>query len=190
MNPKVDKPIMAVKPSQYPDKAHPELAFFGRSNVGKSSLLNALMNRKNLAYTSSTPGKTLTVNFYPLEENVTLVDLPGYGYAKGQKGNDFSPLFDAYIASGRIDLALVLVDSRQKVQDLDQQMIETLKQYAIPYKVVATKSDKLNQSEKHHAKKAFTEAWGLDESSLFFVSSLKKTHINTLEEALLKSLNA
>jgi GTP-binding protein len=189
MNSRVDKPIMAVKPSQYPEKMTPEWAFFGRSNVGKSSLLNALMNRKNLAYTSSTPGKTLTVNFYPLEEEVTLVDLPGYGYAKGQKGNDFSPLFDAYIASSRIDHAVVLVDSRQPVQALDQKMIETLHHYQIPYFIVATKADKLNQSEKHHAQKAFTEAWGLDEASLFFVSSLKKTHINTLQNALMNTLN-
>jgi GTP-binding protein len=189
MNSKVDTPIMAVKPSQYPEKTQPEWAVFGRSNVGKSSLLNALMNRKNLAYTSSTPGKTLTINFYPLEEGATLVDLPGYGYAKGQKGNDFSPLFDAYIASTRIDHALVLVDSRQTVQPLDEMMITTLKQYAIPFFVVATKADKLNQSEKHHAKIAFTQAWDLNDDSLFFVSSLKKTHINTLEAALLSTLS-
>ena len=189
MTPRVEKPIMAVKPSQYPEKTTPEWAFFGRSNVGKSSLLNALMNRKNLAYTSSTPGKTLTINFYPLEEAVTLVDLPGYGYAKGQKGNDFSPLFDAYIGSGRIDLALILVDSRQAIQPLDEKMIETLGYYQIPFKVVATKADKLNQSEKHHAKQAFKTAWNLSEDDLFFVSSLKKTHINTLETSLLNTLN-
>lgn len=185
MNPTVEKPIMAVMPSQYPPKVHPEVAFFGRSNVGKSSLLNALMQRKNLAYTSSTPGKTLTINFYPLSENLTLVDLPGYGYAKGQKGRDFSRVFDPYLAAGRIDLACVLVDSRQNIQPLDEQMMDTLKHYQIPFLVIATKADKLNQSQKHHALHAFQKRWDLDDDTLFFVSSLKKTQIKNVKTAII-----
>ena len=128
----------------------PEIAFSGRSNVGKSSLLNRLMGRKSLARVSSMPGKTVTINFFKLD-NCRLVDLPGYGYAKvsHDEKKRWSDLMESYFSSGR-DLRLVvqLIDMRHvpSVQDID--MIEYMIECRIPFVVALTKCDKLNKSER------------------------------------------
>lgn len=131
--------------SQLPDSVKCEIAFAGRSNVGKSSLLNKLFNRKNLARVSSVPGKTITINFYSVDD-VNFVDLPGYGYAKISKQEKmrFSELMEGYFKSKRnIKLVIQLVDMRHKPSADDYNMISFLKQTGIPFIIVMTKSDKL-----------------------------------------------
>ncbi len=135
---------------QLPASTLGELAFCGRSNVGKSSLINRLCNRKSLARVSATPGKTTTVNFFSLGERYLLVDLPGYGYAKRSidEKKRWADLLDRYFTSGRdIRLVVQLLDIRHDPSADDLQMIEFLEYYKQPYLVVLTKSDKLNKTE-------------------------------------------
>lgn len=127
----------------------PEICFSGRSNVGKSSLINKVLSRKSIARVSSKPGKTVTVNFYKVD-NIRLVDLPGYGYAKVpfSERTRWSDLMESYFGSGRnIKMVFQLIDMRHPATDFDISMLEFLSHYEIPYTVVLTKSDKLNKSE-------------------------------------------
>ncbi len=137
--------------SQIPKPERLEIAFAGRSNVGKSSLINKLFNRKNLARVSSVPGKTATINFYGLE-NIYFVDLPGYGYAKVAKSEKerWSGLIGGYLGDTERDLVLVLslIDMRHPPTKDDLQMIEFLVANELPFVVVLTKSDKLNKTER------------------------------------------
>ena len=126
-----------------------EICFAGRSNVGKSSLINRVMGRKNLAHVSTKPGKTVTINFYRLEK-LRLVDLPGYGYAKVSDAERlrWADLMETYFNSGRnIKMTFQLVDMRHEPSQFDLDMIEFLKATKTPFTVVLTKSDKLNKSE-------------------------------------------
>lgn len=135
--------------SQLPNSDIPEIAFAGRSNVGKSSLLNKLFNRKGLARVSSVPGKTITINFYDVD-GYKFVDLPGYGYAKisKQEKERFGELMEGYFQSDRnIKLVVQLVDMRHKPSQDDFGMIEFMKQMDIPFIIVMTKSDKLKVKE-------------------------------------------
>ena len=140
---------VAVKPDQYPCDGLPEIAFAGRSNVGKSSLFNTLVNRKKLARVSQSPGKTRTINFYVINDRFRIVDLPGYGYAKVSKSvsQQWGPMIEKYLAS-RSELVKVvqLVDSRHEPSKQDVQMYEWLKYYGMDGIVVATKSDKISRS--------------------------------------------
>ena len=135
--------------SQLPASNAPEIAFAGRSNVGKSSLLNKLFNRKQLARVSSVPGKTITINFYDVD-SVKFVDLPGYGYAKISKQEKarFAKLMEGYFSQKRnLRLVIQLVDMRHKPSADDYAMIEFLKDREIPFIIVMTKSDKLKVKE-------------------------------------------
>lgn len=135
--------------AQLPKSNAPEIAFAGRSNVGKSSLLNRLLNRKKLARVSSVPGKTVTINFFDVD-GVKFADLPGYGYAKISKAEKerFGELMEGYFNSGRnIKLVVQLVDMRHKPSADDEAMIEFLKEIGIPFIIVLTKSDKLKKKE-------------------------------------------
>lgn len=127
----------------------PEICFSGRSNVGKSSLINKILNRKSIARVSSTPGKTVTINFYRLSD-FRLVDLPGYGYAKvaDHDRERWAELMEGYFRTGRnIKLCLQLIDMRHPTTEFDISMLEFLAHFEIPYAVVLTKCDKLNKSE-------------------------------------------
>ncbi len=133
--------------TQLPESDKPEIAFAGRSNVGKSSLLNKIFNRKNLARVSSVPGKTITINFYNVED-VNFVDLPGYGYAKlsKQELNRFGELMEGYFQSKRnISLVVQLIDMRHPLTKDDEGMITFLKEMDIPFIIVMTKADKLKK---------------------------------------------
>ena len=135
--------------NQLPPSKIPEIVFAGKSNVGKSSLLNKLFNRKSLARVSSVPGKTITINFYDVD-GIKFVDLPGYGYAKISKQEKarFGELMEGYFQSGRnIKLVVQLVDMRHKPSNDDIEMIEFMKALDIPFIVVMTKSDKLKVKE-------------------------------------------
>lgn len=142
---------------QLPPDILPEVAFSGRSNVGKSSLINRLLGRKNLARTSATPGKTATVNFYRLD-TLRLVDLPGYGYAKvsAAEKKRWQELIGGYFAADRdMRLVMQLVDMRHDPTADDRQMINFMVEEGIPFMVVLTKADKLNKTEFARRKEAF-----------------------------------
>ncbi len=140
----------AVKKEQYPDTLVPEVAFVGRSNVGKSSLINCLTNRTKLARTSSSPGKTATINFYDIDGSYRLVDLPGYGYAKVSKAEQqrWASMIDTYL-SDRFNLVQViqLVDARHKPTQDDITMMQWIRHFGYTPVVVATKLDKLKKSQ-------------------------------------------
>ncbi len=143
--------------SQLPPAERIEIAFAGHSNVGKSTLINKLFNRKNLARVSSVPGKTATINFYSLE-NLFFVDLPGYGYAKVAKSEKerWSGLIEGYLSSDRdIRLVFMLVDMRHAPTKDDVQMINYLIDTEMPFVLVLTKSDKLNKTERAKRLEAF-----------------------------------
>ncbi|MBD2870474.1 ribosome biogenesis GTP-binding protein YihA/YsxC [Paenibacillus arenilitoris] len=146
--------VSAVKPHQYPEDALPEIALAGRSNVGKSSLINKLILRKNLARTSSQPGKTQQLNYYRVNDFVYLVDFPGYGYAKVSKTQreQFGEMIERYIREReQLKLQLLVIDIRHEPSKQDQQMYHWLKHYEIPTCIVATKADKIPRSkwDKH-----------------------------------------
>lgn len=149
--------ISAGTPGQFVRAPMPQIAFSGRSNVGKSSLINTLLNRKSMARVSSAPGKTITVNFYDVDKKLLLVDLPGYGYAKRTKEDQikWSNLVDGYFTKNpNIDLlrlVVQLVDSRIGLTKDDRDMVEYLNQAELPYIIVATKTDKLNKTEREKA---------------------------------------
>ncbi len=144
---------------QLPPSDRTEIAFAGRSNVGKSSLINKIMNRKNLARVSSVPGKTATINFYTLD-GIYLVDLPGYGYAKVAKSDKqrWSGLIEGYLHDSR-ELALIfqLIDMRHPPTADDMQMIDFMIQSEIPFAIVFTKADKLSKREREERMAGFAE---------------------------------
>lgn len=145
--------------SQLPESDRPEFVFSGRSNVGKSSLINRLLNRKGLARTSGTPGKTATINFYRLD-NARLVDLPGYGYAKvsREEKRRWGGLIEGYLQADRdLRLVLQLVDMRHPPTADDRMMIDFLTEAEIPFVLVLTKSDKLNKSQRRDRLAALEE---------------------------------
>lgn len=162
-----------------PDPSLPEYAFIGRSNVGKSSLINMLVNRKDLAKTSSTPGKTQLINHFVVNENWYLVDLPGYGYAKVSKDTrrKFSLLINYYIKNRpNLVCVFVLVDSRHSPQQSDLDFIKDLGEWEIPFSIVFTKGDKLNARELNlniqaYKKKLLT--WWEQLPDIFITSSEK-----------------
>ncbi len=159
----------AVKYEQYPPKDLPEIALVGRSNVGKSSLINCLSNRKNFARTSSTPGKTATINFYEIGGKFRIVDLPGYGYAKvsKQEKEKWASMIENYL-SRRENLVQViqLVDARHKPTADDITMFDWIKTYNYEPLVVATKLDKLKKSQIEGNLTAIYEALELSEDSV------------------------
>ena len=146
--------ISAVRPDQYPDNGLPEIALAGRSNVGKSSLINKMIMRKNLARTSSQPGKTQQLNYYRVNEDIYIVDFPGYGYAKVSKKQreEFGIMIERYLQSREpLVLQLLVIDIRHEPSKDDQLMYQWLKHYEIPTCIVCTKADKIPRSkwDKH-----------------------------------------
>ena len=160
---RADLRITAGLLSQFPRDPLPQIAFSGRSNVGKSSLINALLGRNALARVSSSPGKTITVNFYEIDRKLFFVDLPGYGYANRSKESQrvWQNLTDGYFTRNPnrdlLKLVLQLVDSRIGATRDDLTMIDWLTKTGVPYLLVATKSDKLNKTERAAAEKNLSE---------------------------------
>ena len=146
---KVDEPIIAVRISQYPEDKKNEFLCLGRSNVGKSSFINTIVNRKNLARTSSKPGKTTTLNFYKVNDDFYIVDVPGYGYAATSKKQieKFGVMIEEYLKQRpSLKHVFLLIDYRHKPTEDDVLMYKFLKYYNLPVTIVATKYDKVNRS--------------------------------------------
>jgi len=153
----------AVWPPQYPPATMPEIAFVGRSNVGKSSLINALVERKNLAKTSNTPGRTQLINFFSINEKMFFVDLPGYGFAKVARSvkKDWGDMLEAYLKE-RQNLALIvfILDIRRTPNEDDLSLRDWLENYRIPYLFVLTKTDKLSNNQALNQKRLIEKELG------------------------------
>jgi GTP-binding protein len=151
----------ATGPAGYPSDHLPEIAFLGRSNVGKSSLINALTGQKRLAFTSNTPGRTQTINFYRVDGRLYFVDLPGYGYARAPKGvsQAWGEFIEKYLSDRKtLALCAVVLDARRGWMETDLEMKRWLEHYNRRYLVIATKVDKLNQSEQQRLLASFRDA--------------------------------
>ena len=185
--------ITAGLASQFPNDNRPQVALSGRSNVGKSSLINTVIGRKNYARVSQSPGKTVTINFYKLEE-FRLVDLPGYGYAKVADSDRerWSELMEGYFRTGRnIKLCLQLIDMRHPATEFDISMLEFLAHFEIPYAVVLTKCDKLNKTEFNNRLALLKEELGeLGEGvTIIPFSALKGTGSEDVRIAVEQAIN-
>ncbi len=159
----------AMRPDQYPNDGRPEIAFAGRSNVGKSTLLNNLLGKKGLAKTSGRPGKTQTVNFFDINKSVYFVDLPGYGYAKVPKTlkAEWGRVMTAYLADREpLRLVVHLVDARHKPTGQDLDMLELLDHAEVPTLVVATKIDKLKRGQRAQNLASIRKILDLDREAL------------------------
>lgn len=184
---------IAVRTNQYPEGETPEFLLVGRSNVGKSSFINTIVNRKNYAHTSSTPGKTQTLNFYYVNEHFYLVDVPGYGYAKVDKPTQkkFGLMIEDYLKN-RINLKCVfmLIDFRIKPTEDDVLMYNYLKYYKIPVTLVATKFDKVSMKAREKQMKVIRETIRLeDNDQLVYFSSVNKTGKQEIYSILYSYLN-
>lgn len=170
--------ISAVKREQYPTDNRIEVAFVGRSNVGKSSIINAITNRRHLAKVSQTPGKTKLINFFLINDNFYIVDLPGYGYAKVSKKEkeSWGRTIETYLtARSPLKRVVLLVDCRHKPTQDDIMMHEWIKHYGYDIIVIATKSDKLSNNERVKSEKLIKETLKLQATDKFiFFSSLNK----------------
>ena len=176
---------------QLPPSDKPEITFAGRSNVGKSSLLNKLFNRKNLARVSSVPGKTVTINFYDVD-NQRFVDLPGYGYAKisKQERDRFGELMEGYFQSGRmINLVVQLIDMRHKPTADDYSMISFLEQMEIPFIVALTKADKLKKKEYQSRVNSIYEELNNPEYPVIPFSSVTGQGVDEIKALITKALD-
>ena len=185
---KSDIEAVAVKPSQYPPDNLKEIAFAGRSNVGKSSLLNLLTGRKKLARVSGSPGKTRTINFYLINDAFRIVDLPGYGYAKVSKSvsQDWGEMMEKYL-SGRQNLVKViqLVDIRHEPSKQDVEMYNYLRYYGLDGIVVATKADKVSRNQIPKQLKQIRQTLKLGKEDIVIpVSALKRTGYEELLDVI------
>lgn len=175
---------VAVKPSQYPPDTMAEIAFAGRSNVGKSSLLNLLTNRRKLARVSGSPGKTRTINFYLINDVFRIVDLPGYGYAKVSRNvtDNWGDMMEKYFQNREgLKKVIQLVDIRHKPTAQDVQMYDYLRHYGLDGIVVATKADKVSRNEAQKNVAVIRKTLQLTaEDKVIPVSALKKTGYDQL----------
>lgn len=185
---KSDLETVAVKPGQYPPENLKEIAFAGRSNVGKSSLLNLITGRKKLARVSGSPGKTRTINFYIINDEFRIVDLPGYGYAKVSKSmsEGWGEMMERYLAN-RPNLVKVvqLVDIRHEPSKQDVEMYNYLRHYGLDGIVVATKADKISRNQLARQIKLIKQTLKLSaEDKVIPVSALKRTGYEELLEVM------
>ncbi len=183
---------VAVKPNQYPQDQLKEIAFVGRSNVGKSSLLNLLVNRKSLARVSGSPGKTRTINFYEINHNFRIVDLPGYGYSKVSKSvsENWGDMIETYLKKRENLIQVVqLVDIRHKPSEQDVLMYDWLVHYGYDGFVIASKADKISRNEMKKQIELIRKTLKMkDDHILIPISSTKKTGYDQLLSELDKLL--
>ena len=178
----------AVRASQYPEEGKPEFLLVGRSNVGKSSFINTIINRKNFAHTSSNPGKTQTLNFYLVNKSFYLVDVPGYGYAtvSHERQKKFGVMIEEYLKSREsLKCVFLLIDYRHKPTEDDCLMYDFLKYYNLKIKIVATKYDKVSKNSREKQNKLIKDTLKLPKDEEFITfSTVYKTGKEEVYEAI------
>ena len=177
----------ATRPAQYPPAQLPEIAFAGRSNVGKSSLINTLVNRKRLVKTSSTPGRTQLINFFDINQQIVFVDLPGYGYAKVPQSvrKKWGPMIETYLSRRKTLRAVVaIMDIRRTPQQEELNLLGWLSHYAISAIVVLTKTDKLSKSKSAQQYRRIAETLTLNPDDLILFSAKTRRGRDTLWKAI------
>ena len=182
----------AVKPGQYPETAYPEIAFAGRSNVGKSSLINALLNRKRLVKTSSTPGRTRLLNFFLVNQAFTFVDLPGFGYAKVPKSmqRSWKPMVDNYLAARlQLQSVVLLMDIRRTPRQEEQDLLSWLRHYQIPSILILTKCDKLSKSKRIRQLTVIAQRLEIAKTQLILFSAKTRQGRDIIWEQLIAMIN-
>ena len=188
----VDLVISAVRESQFPEDNKNEFLLVGRSNVGKSSFINAIINRKNFARTSATPGKTETINFYLVNEKFYLVDAPGYGYAKVNKQlkEKFGLIMESYLETREnLKMVFMLIDARHKPTEDDILMYNYLKHYNIPVTIICTKADKLSKSNQTKQVSIITKALDINKENIILFSSVTKLGKQEVHDKLVETLD-
>ncbi|HAN10757.1 MAG TPA: YihA family ribosome biogenesis GTP-binding protein [Clostridiales bacterium] len=184
----VELEMTAGKASQFPVDEIPEIAFAGRSNVGKSSLLNSMINRKSFARTSSAPGKTRTINFYNIDKVIRFVDLPGYGYASASKGiqEGWLKVIDYYLNNREnLKCLALLLDVRREPNNEDKMMFEFLKSLDMPHIIIITKIDKLGRNERNKNIQMIKKTLGVvDEDNVVLFSTIDKIGRDVLWEKI------
>ena len=178
----------ATKPSQYPPLKYPEMAFAGRSNVGKSSLINVLVNRKRLVKTSSTPGRTQLINFFDINNLITFVDLPGYGYAKVPAAvrKKWGPMIETYL-SGRDSLkgVVVIMDIRRTPREKEHNLMAWLAYHSIARILVLTKADKLSKTKQDKQRGAVAGLLGVHSNDLILFSAKSRMGRDAVWDAIM-----
>jgi len=177
----------AVKPSQYPEPTFPEVAFAGRSNVGKSSLLNVLVNRKRLVKTSKTPGRTQLINFFLVNQSLSLVDLPGYGYAKVPAAikRTWGPMIETYLSGRNALTSVVLImDIRRMPREHEFNFIDWLTEQRLPCIPVLTKTDKLSKTRQMKQRFSIAKLLGRDPDQLILFSAMNRSGLTKIWHAI------
>jgi GTP-binding protein len=165
----------AFKPRGYPPETLPEIAFAGKSNVGKSSLINTLVNQRKLARTSSTPGRTQSLNFFSINQKLYFVDLPGYGFAQVpvEIKKQWKPMVETYLSSRKnLKLVVVILDCRREPSQEDRDLVEWLRVYTIPALVVFTKTDKIPFGQRNKQKFLIKKMLELEDDQMVFFSAV------------------
>jgi GTP-binding protein len=178
----------AVKQAQYPPEGLPEIAFAGRSNVGKSSLINTLVNRKRLVKTSSTPGRTQLINFFDINNNLTFVDLPGYGYAKVPAAvrKKWGPMIETYLSTRQtLKGVVIILDIRRQPREEEQNLIHWLAHYSIAGILVLTKTDKLSKTKVTKQHNAIIRALAVEKDDAILFSAKTRRGKDAVWDAIL-----
>ena len=185
---KADFVKSAVKEADYPEFNGIEFSFIGRSNVGKSSLINSLTGRRSLARTSKTPGRTQLINYFLIDNEIYFIDLPGYGFAKvpDTVKKDWGKTIETYLTSKRKKIVFLLLDLRRIPSGEDMEMLKWLEHYEVEYYIIFTKSDKLSNNEKLRQLKEIKKKLQFDNEDVFFYSSLKNTGREELTDFIYK----
>ena len=173
-----------------PQVTKSEVLIVGKSNVGKSSLINALCQKKKMAFTSSKPGHTRLLNYYDIDNSFYFVDAPGYGYAKGGLDLDqlFADMMESYFDNNtELKLVLVLLDARRELSNDDEEIIDYIKSTNVNFFIVITKYDKINQKEKSALNKRLANA-GFDKDNVFYTSSLTNNGLDLLKKGIEKAI--
>ncbi len=185
---KVEFVKSATAPEHYPEPYMKEIAFAGRSNVGKSSLINALVHRKKLVKVSGTPGRTQLINFFNINDTLSLVDLPGYGFARvpAHVKDEWGTMIENYLSKRSTLCAMVVImDLRRGIQEDDMQLIEAAPHFGIQPVLVFTKADKLKGNARRNKRREIAEDFGVKPSDLLLTSATKRTGLADLWERLL-----
>ena len=178
----------ATKPSQYPSAELPEVAFAGRSNVGKSSLINTLVSRKHLVKTSSTPGRTQLINFFDINSKLTFVDLPGYGYAKVPVSvrKKWGPMIETYLSNRRtLKGVVIIMDIRRTPREEEQNLIHWLEHFSIARIIVLTKTDKLSKTKTIKQQDTIVSALAEEKEDVILFSAKTRRGKDAVWDAIL-----